>query len=173
LGRRSSALSGWRYEQVAFLTAVEAKNEAVRLAYQARCDLVLVEDDVIVPWADWPTEDDAIYAADAICRGGTLNTVRDSLGDVLYTGTCFVRVPWWAMDRMGAGTERLFEPALFHPDGDQLRYAGPDPHGQHSDVFFFWRARRCGIPVRIFGRASHLLHAASGPADNVTKVMVV
>lgn len=165
---------GWGYELVAGLDAVGAKNEAVRLAAEAGRDLVLVEDDVIVPWDTWPDDGLAIYAADAICRGGELNTVRDADGGVLYTGTCFVRVPRWAMVQMGYPDEPLFRSCMFVRTAAGLE---PDlsrePDGTRSDVWFYWLARGAGVPVRIFGRATHLLHADSGPGRNVSAIEAV
>lgn len=165
---------GWGYELVAGLPAVDAKNEAVRLAYAAGADLVLVEDDVIAPWAIWPTASDAIYAADAICRGGETNTVRDVAGGVIYTGTCFIRIPRWAMERMGYPSQPLFRSGKFLRTAHDLE---PDPtrppDGTRSDMHLCWLAARHGVPMRIFGTAAHLLHEASGPGRNVSAVEVV
>jgi hypothetical protein len=172
---RGAGAWDWPYRLVAGLPAVDAKNEAVRLAYEEHTALLLIEDDVLVPWDEWPTRDDAIYAADVHCRGGTLNTVRDNQGDVLYTGTCFVRVPWWALDAMGAARAPLFQPWVFQYDSHAgtLTKIEPSLDGLHSDVYFYWLARKCGVSVQIFGAGSHLLHADSGGGRNVSAITVV
>lgn len=165
---------GWDYELVGFLPAVEAKNEAVRLAYDRGADLVLVEDDVVVPWADWPTAGQAIEAAEAICRGGETNTVRGAGGGVIATGTCFMRIPFWAMHDMGYPGQPLFRSGRFLRTAAGLE---PDPtrepDGTGSDMHLCWLAAQHGVPIWIFGRATHLLHADSGGGRNVSAIEAV
>ena len=162
---------GTDYRLVAGMTAPAAKNEAVRLALESRRSLLLVEDDVLATADQWMTalyeHPDAVVMASAICRNGTINTVRDDEGGVLYSGSSFLRIPLPVLQAMTAQFWLLFAPWDFITDNGELQGVGPNGSGYGSDVYFWWRLKQLKPPAEVIevGMVTEIAHPYNSDTD--------
>lgn len=153
-----------QYRLVHGLGAVEAKNEAVRLAMEYCDDLILVEDDAIISFDAWTAvvralEDSAgspsgvVATVDAVCRNGQPSVRRDTRGRFEFAGTVLVAVPFSVLSRL---EPPYFAAADFKRIGGVMAFCGHNERGQGSDVWFWRRLLSLDPPpeVRVIGRVA-------------------
>lgn len=164
--QHSYGLGAW-YRLVAGMTCAEAKNHAVGLAMDAGYDLLLVEDDVLVPDSCWF---EAGRQLPDVMTCVTVNRDGSEMGryhskfktELLYTGTQFVKLPLVILRRL------LEDGPIFQPlehsfsdgHGGELYVIGPSPKGTGSDTHLWYRLRRLNPrpTIRVIGRCQWLLN---------------
>ena len=150
----------------------DVKNEAAEWAFGHEHNLLLIEDDIIAPHGMWyeavmDATGDILFAS-ARTRDGVLNTVRTEDGRLLYTGNCFMRIPYDVLRRL----ERpCFRAMNFRILDDRLIPTTPNEHGAHSDLFFWWNVSRLDPRpgIREIGTVTHLRHTLNEVRENYGK----
>jgi putative hemolysin len=149
----------WRYHLIDTLPCADAKAAQAALAVKQRSDLLLVEDDILLPDAQWPwPKAGVVQAVSATCpdSGGQLNYVQHRNGTVLYVGTCLMLIPLQVLLQVGPP---WFEARhTFHVKDDQLIPGGDRDTERGSDVFFCWRLQEHHVPIELCGHATVLAH---------------
>ena len=136
---------GAQYRLIAGLSAVDAKEEAVTVALATQSDLVLCEDDMLATDDQWRRaitgSDDRVLVASAPCRNGVVNTIHDTAGRVLWSGTVLVRIPYPILECIAAQGRPTFQCWDCHPDFDasELHPVCPNNRGEASDVYLYYR----------------------------------
>lgn len=142
-------------------TCVDAKNSAVKWALSMGKDLLLLEDDVMLPWQAWKqaVEQRRLAYAEVIMQNGQINTQRKADGEFLFTGTIFVYIPLKVLKNL---PDPAFKAQCFKVENDQLIPTTPTFNGKHSDVYFWWQISKLGIKPVNLGKATHILHPLQG-----------
>jgi hypothetical protein len=149
-----------RYLLISGLGRVDAKNAAVRAALDDEAHLLLVEDDIEVPWSQWPTSRGNVWVATARCSNGDMNTEYDSHGHVLKTGTPFILIPYRILfDLSDQGTQPIFRARKFRIDGNVLVDYGPTDTDRGSDIWFCYLCRMRGYSIGVCGHGTSLKHS--------------
>ena len=159
---------GAGFAVVSGMQAVDAKNEAVKVADFYNAGLVLVEDDVLPSQNQWSECIPSMRLAygEAITRSGKINTRRGRDGKVLYTGTCLVAIPRFVLDKLPRPVFRSWKFTVSH---GELVDLGPGTDGRASDVYF-WHLLRKTLPDLTWhslGRVPHVRHALSEPRHDL------
>lgn len=160
--QRTAYERGWRYELIDTMPMADAKQRLAERALAVGRDLLLVEDDVIVPPHLWPNgSTEGVEALAVYFDNGELNIQRRRDGSVLWVGTCVMRIPITVLRRLDPP---WFRPTrvIWHRDTDALSLGAPRADGRGSDVYFCYRCWGAGIPIEILGRATRLKHALTG-----------
>jgi len=150
---------GFKYRLITGKPAAEAKNSAAREAFEAQRDLLLVEDDVLVPtelWDKAARNCTDVMVGSAIMRNGELNCwyLDDRL---VYSGTVWLRVPWLALFKIG---DPWFAPRDLEFNGEnggEWIDKGENADGQNSDCWFYYRCWQEGIRATVAGFVTHLI----------------
>ena len=158
----AAAVHAERHFVVRGFPAVEGKNCAAQLALDCGLNLVLVEDDIVVPPDVWRRVSDNILGpvqvATTRCRDGSLNSRFASDGTVLSSGTPFVTIPCAYLLFLGKPVFRAVDCGIL-PSGE-VYPRGENPHGHNSDTYFWYRVRRLEPrpQIEVIGEVTHLLH---------------
>jgi hypothetical protein len=141
---------------------VEAKNKAVEYAMQSQADLLLVEDDILADVWIWEAalscEDNGdILIATTRNRDGTPNTKKSPKGKFLYTGNIFTLIPHDVLCKLDIPIFRAWNFSQ-SDDGEILIMKDENKHGQHSDVYFWYKVMQLDPPpvIRTIGEVSHV-----------------
>lgn len=162
----ASGIGGW-YRLLTGFECAEAKNEAVRLAMEAEYDLLLIEDDVIVPescWFEAGRDRDEIMTCVTVNRDGSemARYHTKHKDQLLYTGTQFVKVPLPILHHLleEGPIFQALEHQVAEGHGGELYVIGPSPCGRGSDTHFWYRVRKLTPrpTVRVIGRCQWLLN---------------
>lgn len=139
------------------LPAVEAKNAAVLFADRSHCGLLLVEDDVRLEAAQVADllDADTVAILSATCRNGEHNTKYDPDGNVLYSGTVAVFLPRAVLEML---PRPVFEAMQYTPIDGELAPVAPSSSGNGSDTHLFYLLRKLGVPIKVVGHATTLVH---------------
>lgn len=158
---------GWPYEQLSGLGLADALTLALERASRLERDLLLVEDDIIVPWSDWPRGRPGIVeAVEALCpQTGQSNVTRRRDGGVVWVGTCMMRLPWAVCGAVG----RIFAMRLrWDPVAEVLMPGPAAPDGSGTDVYLCHRLGELGVPIEIVAGGIIIDHSLRGfPASRM------
>lgn len=156
------------YSLVTGLTCAEAKNAAVEIADEEGNGLLLVEDDICtanLAALFAPQDGNRVRILSATCRNGDHNTIYDSNGQVLYSGTVAVYIPRAVLDQL---PRPVFEAVDYTRIDDELAPISKNGIGHHSDVHLYVQLRKLGVPVDVVGHATTFAHPLNSGAHDLT-----
>lgn len=148
------------YKLIVGKTAPEAKNEAAQTAWDSGRDLILCEDDFLAESKVWDAatgDSRDVLVGSALMRNGEINVwfLEDRL---VYSGTVFVKIPWEALDKIGAPWFAPRDLMFNGQNGGEWSDEGPNADGFHSDTWFYYRCWMEDIRPKVCGFVTHLIH---------------
>lgn len=167
---------GWHFELIDGLPLVEAKNRAVWICRQREDSMLMVEDDMDALQVHWRSMDKAAASSDhwnvlsyAATRNwdGTINVHKTRKNELIYTGTCFLRIPYYIMEKMPGLIFQAYDFG-YTSDGQEIYLKQPNKKHTGSDCFFWHHALRLDPrpSTKCIGVVQHIEHPGNTDHDH-------